>query len=83
MAGIHITGSNDFIFEATFGDEYSEGEGYVGSIDGQQPIELIIESSSQVMFSNMSVRSTNGEANSLMVDKLNTGCRGGTFGQSA
>ena len=62
VAGIRILGSNNFTFEATFNDEYSsEGEGYVGSTDGQQPIEVIVESSTLVTFHNMSVRSTNGE----------------------
>lgn len=59
--GIHISGTNNFTFEATFGDDSSEGSGYVGSIDGQQPIEVIIENSSLITFNNMSVRSTNGE----------------------
>ena len=61
VAGIRISGSNNFTFEATFADYSSEGAGFVGSTDDQQPIEVIVESSSLVTFHNMSVRSTNGE----------------------
>lgn len=61
VAGIHITDSNNFIFEATIGDGHTEGEGRVGSIDGQQPIEIIVESSTLVTFQDMKVLSTNGE----------------------
>ena len=60
-AGIHITGSTNFTFEATFGDEYDEGEGYVGSVEGPQPIEVVVESSSLITFQDMSVRSANSE----------------------
>ena len=70
VAGIRILGSNNFTFEATFNNEYSsEGEGYVGSTDGQQPIEVILESSSLVTFHNMSVRSTNGETLEIALPK--------------
>ena len=64
VAAIRIVGSNNFTFEATFVNDdefFPEGEGYVGSTDGQQPIEVIVESSSLVTFDHMSVRSTNGE----------------------
>lgn len=60
-------GSNNFTFEATIGDECFglncplEGEGRVGSLDGQQPIEVIVESSTLVKFQDMKVISTNGE----------------------
>ena len=54
-------GSTNFTFEATIGPGEDEGEGYVGSLDGQQPIEVIVESSTSVIFEDMSVRSTNGE----------------------
>ena len=60
-AGIHIMGSTNFKFDATIGDENDEGDGYVGSLDGQQPIEVIVESSTRVIFQDMSVRSANGE----------------------
>ncbi|CAM9648998.1 unnamed protein product [Ascophyllum nodosum] len=69
VAGIRILGSNNFTFEATFNNEYSsEGEGYVGSTDGQQPIEVILESSSLVTFHNMSVRSTNDPVMTVSTD---------------
>ncbi|CAN0405209.1 unnamed protein product, partial [Ascophyllum nodosum] len=69
VAGIRILGSNNFTFEATFNDEYSsEGEGYVGSTDGQQPIEVIVESSTLVTFHNMSVRSTNDPVMTVSAD---------------
>ena len=38
-----------------------KGDGYVGSVDGQQPIEVIVESSQRVTFQDMDVRSANGE----------------------
>ena len=53
--------STNFTFDATVGYEYDEGDGYVGSLDGQQPIEVIVESSTGVIFQDMSVRSANGE----------------------
>lgn len=53
--------THNFTFEATIGDGAAEGEGNVGSIDGQQPIEVIIENSSLVAFQDMSVESVNGE----------------------
>ena len=68
VAGIHITGSNNFTFEATIDSEcygdpcVLEGEGYVGNLDGQQPIEIIIESSSLVTFQDMKVQSVNGQS---------------------
>ena len=73
VAGIHIIGSNNFTFEATIvGDDCVyvcelEGEGNVGSLDGQQPIEIIIESSSLVTFQDMKVQSFNGQSLSLPV----------------
>lgn len=60
VAGIHIVGSNNFTFEATVDSEGDEGEGNVGSLDGQQPIEIIIESSSLLKFEDMRVQSLNG-----------------------
>lgn len=57
---MHIMGSNNFTFEATFGDDSTVGEGNVGTVDGQQPIEVIIESSTMVTFNNMRVQSSNG-----------------------
>lgn len=61
VAGIQISGSNNFTFEATIGDENAEGEGYVGSLDGQQPIEVVVDSSSLVTFQDMKVTSGNGK----------------------
>lgn len=61
VAGIHITDSTNFFFEATTGRGRPEGEGLVGSIDGQQPIEIIVESSSLITFQDMKVISTNGK----------------------
>ncbi|CAM9225071.1 unnamed protein product [Ectocarpus fasciculatus] len=60
VAGLHIMGSNNFTFEATIDDyEGAEGEGNVGSLDGQQPIEVIVEGSSLVTFQDMKVTSVN------------------------
>ncbi|CAM9126140.1 unnamed protein product [Scytosiphon promiscuus] len=62
VAGIHITGSNNFTFEATISSyEGDEGEGRVGSVDGQQPIEVIIENSSLIKFQDMRVLSSNAD----------------------
>lgn len=63
IAGIHIMGSNNFTFEATISNDdddfFPEGQGNVGSLDGQQPIEVIVESSSLVTFQDMKVTSNN------------------------
>eukprot|EP00903_Cladosiphon_okamuranus_P018639 g17154.t1 len=66
VAGIHVMGSNNFTFEATIADEcwptddcVIEGEGNVGSVDGQQPIEVIIEDSTDVKFTDTRVQSAN------------------------
>lgn len=61
VAGIQITGSNNFTFDATIGEESLSGEGNVGTVDGQQPIEVIIEGSSLVTFNDLRVQSSNGE----------------------
>ena len=61
VAGIHIVDTTDFTFEATFDTGSERGDGYVGSVDGQQPIEVIVESSQRVTFQDMDVRSANGE----------------------
>ncbi|CAM9649069.1 unnamed protein product [Ascophyllum nodosum] len=71
VAAIRIVGSNNFTFEATFVNDdefFPEGEGYVGSTDGQQPIEVIVESSSLVTFDHMSVRSTNDPVMTVSAD---------------
>ena len=67
VAGIHITGSNNFTFEATVDSIGDVGEGNVGSIDGQQPIEIIIETSSLLTFQDMRVQSVNGKARPLLM----------------
>ncbi|CAN0074142.1 unnamed protein product [Ectocarpus fasciculatus] len=60
VAGLHIMNSNNFTFEATIADyEGAEGQGNVGSLDGQQPIEVIVEGSSLVKFQDMKVQSVN------------------------
>ena len=71
VAGIHIMGgSNNFTFEATVDSIGDEGEGNVGSLDGQQPIEIIIETSADVKFTDMRVQSLNGKARLLCVNRL-------------
>lgn len=62
MGGIHVTGSNNFTFEATIGDDSSQGQGNVGSLDGLQPIDVVVESSTLVLFDDMRVQSTNGRS---------------------
>lgn len=54
-------GSNNFTFEATVEAIGDEGEGNVGSLDGHEPIEIIIEDSSLLKFQDMRVQSLNGE----------------------
>lgn len=61
VAGIHITGSTNFTFDATIGPESTSGEGNVGSIDGQQPIEVVVEGSTLVTFNDLRVQSSNSE----------------------
>lgn len=62
VAGIHITASNNFTFEGPRGsDSGSAGQGFVGSSDGPQPLELIVESSSLVTFNDVYFLSANGE----------------------
>lgn len=66
VAGIHIMGgSNNFTFDATIGPESSVGEGSVGSTNGQQPIEVIVEGSTLVTFNDLRVQSSNGECYSI------------------
>ncbi|CAN0221443.1 unnamed protein product [Pylaiella littoralis] len=65
LAGIHIAGSTNFTFEATIADQcygsncILEGEGGVGSVDGQQPVDILIEDSTDVKFQDMRVESVN------------------------
>jgi len=69
VAGLYISGSNNFTFEATFDGSRADDDfagvdssaGSVGSADGQQPIEIIIEDSSLLTFTDMGVQSINGE----------------------
>ncbi|CAM9933566.1 unnamed protein product [Pylaiella littoralis] len=77
VAGLHIMNSNNFTFEATIASEGSVGAGNVGSLDGQQPIEIIIENSSLVTFQDMRVQSVNDPvmtiSTSTAVSFTNTG----------
>eukprot|EP00752_Nemacystus_decipiens_P007213 g6456.t1 len=59
VAGIHIVGSNNFTFDATFDPESLLRDGNVGTTDGQQPIEVIVESSTMVTFNDLRVKSSN------------------------
>ena len=59
-------GSNNFTFEATTSG-YTEGEGNVGSLDGQQPIEIIIETSTDIKFEDMKVQSVNGRSSACVL----------------
>lgn len=61
VAGLHIVDSNNFTFEATSNPIYEGAQGNVGSLNGQQPIEVIVEGSSLINFQAMRVRSVNGE----------------------
>lgn len=68
VAGLHITGSQNVTFEATVGEGGNDsnstlGEGNVGSLDGEQPIEIIVDSSTFVTFTDMRVTSPNGTRN--------------------
>ena len=62
---MQITGSNNFNFDGTLGPEETVGQGNVGTTDGQQPIEIIIESSALLTFNDMRVQSSNGARWSL------------------
>ena len=64
VAGIHITASTNFTYEGPRSFESgSAGQGYVGSSDGPQPIELIVESSTLVTFNDVYFSSDNGKEN--------------------
>lgn len=71
VAGIHIMGTTNFTFDATIGEESSSGEGNVGTMDGQQPIEVIIEDSTLVTFNDLRVQSSNGKCR-FRVDRFHT-----------
>ncbi|CAN0452754.1 unnamed protein product [Pylaiella littoralis] len=77
VAGLHIMNSNNFTFEATIDSDGSVGDGNVGSLDGQQPIEIIIENSVLLKFQDMRVQSVNDPvmtiSNSTGVSFTNTG----------
>lgn len=60
VAGLVIRDTRNVTFEATYGSG-SDGDGQVGSLDGQQPIDLVIEGSTMLMFDHMNVPSSNGE----------------------
>ena len=65
VAGIRIAGSNNFTFAATLdeGSNFREDEenGNVGSLDGPQPIDVIVDTSTDVKFIKTQVNSVNGE----------------------
>lgn len=65
VAGIRITGSNNFTFAPTLdpGSNFREDEenGNVGSLNGPQPIDVIVESSTLVSFAETQFNSLNGE----------------------
>ncbi len=68
VAGLHIMGSNNFTFEATYSDDWTEednSKGGVGNLDWPQPIEIVIEGSSLLTFTDMRVMSDNGKMSPL------------------
>ncbi|CAM9183832.1 unnamed protein product, partial [Sphacelaria rigidula] len=73
-AGIHIVGSSNFTFEATIASALTEGDGLVGSLDGQQPIEIIVESSALVTFQDMKVVSNNEPVITVSADSSSVSC---------
>ncbi|CAM9952012.1 unnamed protein product [Ascophyllum nodosum] len=83
VAGIHIVDTTDFTFEATFDRFLEEGDGYVGSVDGQQPIEVIVESSHRVTFQNMDVRSANDPVMTVSADSSEVIFNDNGFGRVA
>lgn len=65
VAGLHITGSHNVTFEATvheggYDSESSLGQGSVGSLDGEQPVDVIVDNSTLITFTDMRVTSSNG-----------------------
>lgn len=72
-------GSNNFTFEATVDSPGDVGEGNVGSLDGQQPIEVIVERSSLLKFQDMRVQSLNGESRRprLLIRPVSLSCVAG------
>ena len=65
MAGVRIAGSNNFTLAATLdeGSNFREGEmnGNVGSLDGPQPIDVVVDTSTDVKFIKTQFNSVNGE----------------------
>ena len=65
VAGVRIAGSNNFTFAATLdeGSNFREQEenGNVGSLDGPQPIDVVVDTSTDVKFIKTQFNSVNGE----------------------
>lgn len=62
VAGIHIMASNNFTFVGPRSSESGDaGQAFVGSNDGPQPIEVIVESSTLVTFNDVYILSANGK----------------------
>eukprot|EP00903_Cladosiphon_okamuranus_P018636 g17153.t1 len=66
VAGIRIEGSNNFTFAATLDEGFNfredEENGNVGSLDGPQPIDVIVEGSTDVKFVKTQFNSINDPA---------------------
>lgn len=61
VAGIHLSSAYNFTFVAPRGSDSGDwGQGLVGSSDGAQPLDVLIESSSLVTFTDALFESANG-----------------------
>lgn len=62
VVGIHLFNSNNFTFVGPRGsDSGSTGQGFIGSTDGPQPLDVLLEGSSLVTFNDVLFQSVNGE----------------------
>eukprot|EP00752_Nemacystus_decipiens_P013409 g11873.t1 len=70
VAGIRIMASNNFTFEGprSTSEPGDAGQAYVGSSDGPQPIELIVESSTLVAFNDVYFFSANDPVMTISAD---------------
>lgn len=62
VVGVHLFNSNNFTFVGPRGSESgSTGQGFIGSTDGPQLLDVLLESSSLVTFNDVLFQSMNGE----------------------
>ncbi|CAM9345152.1 unnamed protein product [Pylaiella littoralis] len=72
VAGIHLSNVNNFTFVGPRGsDSQWVGQGFIGSDDGPQPLDVLIESSRIVTFNDVLFQSVNDPVVSISADSSN------------